>query len=191
MNGMQFKITLQHITPSVWRSIIVPENYSFWDLHVAIQDAFGWQDRHLHAFEIKGNHEYQIGIPDPDGMDFMRTEPGWEIKIKKFVSKIGSKIKYTYDFGDDWEHEIVFEKIISEDIKKPICLEGQRACPPEDCGGPHGYMEFCAIMKTKKGNDYEEMKAWYGKDYDPEEFDAKKVKFDNPKTRFNIMQDMR
>ncbi|MBI5374423.1 MAG: plasmid pRiA4b ORF-3 family protein [Candidatus Schekmanbacteria bacterium] len=187
MKGMQFKITLLDIEPPIWRRIIVPENYSFWDLHVAIQDAFGWFDSHLHSFEINENDDFYIGIPDPEEMDYKEVKAGWETKLKEYIKEIGQKVLYTYDFGDGWEHEIEFEEIIDRETKKPKCTDGARACPPEDCGGTPGYEEFCEIMKRKKGKEYKEMKTWYGKDYDPDEFDASKVKFDNPKTRLKMV----
>lgn len=189
MKGMQFKVTLLHITPPIWRRIIIPENYSFYDFHVAIQDSLGWLDYHLHAFELSKTSKFQIGLPSPDGDDFNEIKPGWEIKIKKYITKEGHKIRYEYDFGDGWEHKIEFEKIIDQEIKKPKCIDGARACPPEDCGGVGGYENFCDIMKKKKGKEYKEMKKWYGGDYDPEKFDPSKVIFDNPKVRFKMMQD--
>ncbi len=187
MKGMQFKIVLQDTEPPVWRRIIVPEKYSFWDLHVAIQDSFGWFDSHLHAFVL--NRSIHIGIPDDDGMDdFLETKPGWKIKIKMHFDKVGKKIIYEYDFGDGWEHEVKFEKFVDEEIKKPLCIGGERACPPEDCGGIGGYEDFCKIMIEKKGEEYKEMKEWYGEDYDPEYFDPNKVEFDNPKSRLKMLQ---
>jgi len=189
MKGMQFKITIQDIYPPIWRRIIVPENYSFWDFHVAIQDAFGWDDDHLHAFRIKIKDNFQIGIPDTDEIDSSNIIAGWKVKINECIDKIGKKIFYEYDFGDGWEHEIVFEKITDDDIKKPKCIDGSRACPPEDCGGVPGYEDFCEIMKKKKGKEYKEAKEWYGSDYDPEYFNASEVKFDNPKTRLKMIQE--
>jgi hypothetical protein len=186
MNGMQFKITLRGIMPPIWRRIIVPAAYSFWDFHVAIQDSFGWLDCHLHAFELD---KIQIGIPDPDGNEISKIKPGWEIKLKKHFAKVGTKINYMYDFGDGWEHEIEFENKIEKETKKPICIEGKRACPPEDCGGTGGYESFYEIIKTKKGKEYKEMMEWYGKEYDPEEFDPKKVFFDDPESRLKDMQE--
>ncbi len=189
MKGMLFKITLLHIKPPIWRRIIVPENYSFWDFHVAIQDAFGWLDCHLHSFDIGKDFSFQIGLPDPDGYDFRETRAGYEIKIKKYIDKIGNKIRYIYDFGDDWEHEIKFEKFIAGNINEPLCIDGKRACPPEDCGGIPGYEDFCKIMAIKKGKEYKQLKEWYGEDYDPEYFDPSEVVFDDPKERFKMMQD--
>jgi hypothetical protein len=189
MNGMQFKITLRDIKPPIWRRIIVPEIYSFWDLHVAIQDSFGWLDCHLHAFELKDTARTQIGIPDPDGGDLTEMKPGWKIKLKKHFTKEGIKLKYLYDFGDGWEHDVEFEGIVDKETWAPVCVEGKRACPPEDCGGIGGYEDFCRIMKAKKGNEYREMKEWYGEDYDPEKFDADKVKFDDSQTRLEQMQE--
>jgi hypothetical protein len=189
MPGMQFKITLQDVNPPIWRRIIVPENYSFWDFHVAIQDSMGWTDTHLHSFQTMPNSRSLIGIPSPDGDDFMEIKAGWKIKLKDTFNKTGKKVRYEYDFGDGWEHEIKFEKEIEKEIKKPKCLEGEGACPPEDCGGPGGFEQFCEIMRTKKGKEYTEMKEWYGKDFDPNEFDPKEVIFDNPKERLNMLQE--
>jgi len=185
MKSLQFKITLQDIEPPIWRRILVPENYSFWDLHVAIQDAMGWTDSHLHGFETKRYSRTRIGIPSSDEFN-VKTRAGWNIKVKDNFDKVNKKMLYTYDFGDSWEHEIVFEKIVEKEIKKPECLDGARACPPEDCGGTGGYENFCKIMKSKKGKEYQEMKKWYEGDYDPEAFDPLKVKFNDPRKRLDV-----
>ncbi|MCG2812518.1 MAG: plasmid pRiA4b ORF-3 family protein [Candidatus Aminicenantes bacterium] len=190
MKGMQFRITLLNIKPPIWRKIIVPESYSFWDLHVAIQDAFGWTDSHLHRFELSTRSSFQIGIPDPEGMDFTETKPGWEINLKDYVKKTGQKTRYVYDFGDNWEHEIEFEKETDVPTKKPICIDGKRACPPEDCGGPWGYSDLLEIVKNKKDKRYKEMKEWLGREFKPEEFNLADVEFDNPKTRLKMMDEM-
>jgi hypothetical protein len=189
MIGLQFKITLQDIEPPIWRRIIVPGNYTFWDFHVAIQDSMGWTDSHLHSFKLTPNSKSFIGIPSPDGDDFVKVKAGWEIKLKDIFNKKGKKILYEYDFGDGWEHEIAFEKEIEKEIKKPLCLEGAQACPPEDCGGSWGYEHFCELMRKKKGNKYKEMKEWYGGDFNPNEFNIEDVIFDNPKERLKMLQD--
>ena len=115
----QFKITLKGISSPIWRRIQVPESYSFWDLHVAIQDGMGWLDSHLHEFEIINPSigiKVAIGIPDDEGFDMDREVlPGWEQKIADYFNMENRVAYYEYDFGDSWEHMIKLEKIISRD----------------------------------------------------------------------------
>ncbi len=149
----QFKVSLLEITPPIWRTIQVPETYSFWDLHVALQDAMGWLDYHLHLFRMTkpGTGEVaQIGIPDDD--PFEGDEPilpGWEVPLAPYFPHAGVMARYDYDFGDGWEHEVTLEAIVPRQKGKkcPLCLGGARACPPEDCGGvshlwQHGVYEL-------------------------------------------------
>ncbi|MDH4028917.1 MAG: plasmid pRiA4b ORF-3 family protein, partial [Nitrospirota bacterium] len=100
----QFKITLKEVKPPIWRRIQVPDIYSFWDLHVAIQDSMGWTDTHLHHFEIlnpsKGLME-EIGIPDEDYID-KSILAGWKHKIAKYFTSDNNKGNYLYDYGDGW-----------------------------------------------------------------------------------------
>ena len=106
----QFKITLLEIEPSIWRRIQVPADYSFWDLHVAIQDAMGWLDYHLHAFFIRPKHKkkaIEIGIPSDD-WDGDSVVPGWEVPITDHFIEPGQLTEYRYDFGDRWIHEVLF-----------------------------------------------------------------------------------
>ena len=183
----QFKITLKGIKPPIWRRIQVSETYTFWDLHVAIQDSMGWTDTHLHHFEIKnpatGMRE-EIGIPDEDFID-MTIRPGWKWEIANYFSSQNDKAEYIYDYGDDWEHSIKLEKIFqrNEGIEYPVCTGGARACPPEDCGGIWGYQDFLEAIMDPKNPQHEEMLDWVGGNFDPESFDAKDVVFDNPKKR--------
>lgn len=183
----QFKITLKGIKPPIWRRIQVPETYTFWDLHVAIQDSMGWTDTHLHHFGIKnpatGLRE-EIGIPDEDFID-MTIRPGWKRKIAIYFSSRNDKAEYIYDYGDDWRHGIKLEKILqpSEGIKYPMCTEGARACPPEDCGGIWGYQDFLEAIMDPKNPQHEELLDWVGGDFDPESFDIKDVIFGDPKER--------
>ncbi|MDP8052872.1 plasmid pRiA4b ORF-3 family protein, partial [Pasteurella atlantica] len=155
---LQFKIELLDSSPTIWRRIQVPENYSFWDLHIAIQDSMGWLDYHLHQFMIKQPHKRKytvIGIP----FDENDTLAGWDIKISDYFRELGINASYEYDFGDGWEHKITLEgKFLAEKgIKYPICTKGERACPPEDCGGPMGYDELLDILSDKKHPSYDDM----------------------------------
>ena len=184
----QFKITLEELDPPIWRKIQVPETYSFWDLHVAIQDAMGWTDSHLHQFEmsnLKTGGEVEIGIPDEEWEDEGKTLAGWDEKIADYFSSKNPTALYIYDFGDNWEHSVVLEEILprSEKTEYPLCLEGERACPPEDCGGAWGYVDLLETISDPDGEEYEDTIEWLGGDFDPEYFDPVDVYFDDPDER--------
>ncbi len=190
-NVFQFKITLTGSKPPIWRRIIVPEDYTFWDLHVAIQNSMGWTDSHLHNFEIinpKSRKKEEIGIPAEE-WDDREVLPGWEHKIVEYFNDKHKRANYIYDFGDNWNHSIVLEKIMPREpkVKYPICIGGERACPPEDCGGIWGYEEFIEAIMDPENEHYQEYIEWADGDFKPEYFDAKNVRFDNPKKRLKLM----
>ena len=192
VNIYQFKITLLGVQPLIWRRIQVPEDYSFWDLHIAFQDSMGWEDYHLHEFQIpvKGTRKpIKIGIPSKDDLTFgMNVLPGYREKVSDRFTMKSKKAVYVYDFGDGWGHEILLEGIVTKDdsVKYPICIGGERACPPEDCGGIWGYGGIIRILqKGAMNEDDREILEWLG-NHDPEEFDSGKVKFDDPKKRFEM-----
>ncbi|MGB7534069.1 MAG: plasmid pRiA4b ORF-3 family protein [Halobacteriota archaeon] len=182
----QFKITLEGIKPPIWRRMQVPETYTFWDLHVAIQDAMGWIDYHLHEFELENPSTgltVNIGSPNEDfGEEVL---PEGEQKIADYFSMENRSADYVYDFGDSWEHKIQLEKILprEKDINYPICIKGKRACPPEDCGGIWGYEELLEIIRNPEHEEYEEMLEWLGGEFDPEDFDVEEVSFADPDKR--------
>ena len=186
----QFRVSLDGVSPEVWRRIQVPGAYTFWDLHVALQDAMGWSDSHLHKFEAidpdSGEPE-EIGIPDPGGFGFgMEVSPGWERSISSYFTEAGLSMTYRYDFGDDWEHTLLLEDIDSreEGAEYPRCLDGERACPPEDCGGAPGYQLFLEILGDPTHEQHDEMVEWQGGDFDPDAFDPEIVRFDDPAKRW-------
>ncbi len=183
------------IEPMIWRVIEVPSTYTFWDLHVAIQDSMGWLDYHLHSFSLlppRKREPILIGIPDDDFEE--NTLPGWEIPIKQFFHEPGDEAIYDYDFGDGWNHSVVLEGIyLQENEKKyPSCLYGERACPPEDCGGISGYYNLLDILQDKDHEEYGDMNQWlkgHAKNYypyNPEYFNPDEVVFWNPKKRWKI-----
>lgn len=185
----QFKISLEGIKPQIWRRIQVPENYTFWDFHVAIQDSMGWWDYHLHLFTMPDpeiNDEIRIGIPDDEWEDEYDVVAGWEYYIRDYFSASNSVAMYEYDFGDSWHHRIRLEKILPREhgVKYPICIAGKRTCPPEDCGGVWGFQEFLKAIKNSRHEDHESMLEWVGGSYDPMKFDPGAVKFDNPRKRW-------
>ena len=191
----QFKIILEDVKPKIWRRIHVPEKYSFWDFHVAIQDAMGWTDSHLHQFKImnpKDCKESCIGIPDDENFidDSMRTvTAGWKEFIRNYFSKEDYDCcYYEYDFGDGWIHKVELENILpaTPDCKYPICIAGERACPPEDCGGVDGYKNFLKIINNPRHEEHQSMLEWVGGSFDSEKFNPQKVHFDNPKKRWKI-----
>jgi len=186
----QFKITLKDTKPPIWRRIQVPKKYTFWDLHVAIQDAMGWHDYHLHEFEIVNpltGTKTIIGITkeDEDFADY-KTLPGWKQKIADYFLRENQSARYIYDFGDNWEHEITLEKKLPKEnnIIYPRCIKGKRACPPEDCGGTYGYEDFLEIIGDPENEQHEEILEWVGGRFDPEHFDPNEVTFDDPAERF-------
>jgi len=184
---LQFRIELLGIEPPIWRRIQVPQDYTFWDLHVAIQDAMGWFDSHLHAFRVAGITG-DIGIPDEDEVDLPATKPGWKLAIRGAFSESNPLATYEYDFGDSWVHEIRFEGAFPAEkgVKYPRCLDGARCCPPEDCGGLPGYDDFLRIIADPKDPEHESMLEWVGGSFDPEEFDPNEVEFDDPRERWQM-----
>lgn len=185
----QFLIVLPGTDPLVWRRIIVPEAYSFWDLHVAIQDAMGWLDSHLHEFELldQDGQLERIGIPDDDFPDERPCLPGWEVPIATRVTYGMGPVRYRYDFGDDWGHTLEFEGLEPADGGAyPRCLAGAGACPPEDVGGTRGYAEFLHIIRNRRHPEHAETLTWVGGAFDPHAFDPAAVAFDAPRQRFRV-----
>lgn len=190
--ALQFRITLECITPAIWRRMLVPARYSFWDLHVAIQDVMGWTDTHLHLFRItnpKTGITEEFGIPDEEGIvGDVPCLAGWKFPIANYFIEPGTKAEYEYDFGDDWQHQVVLEAIVDRIVGKkyPVCVAGERACPPEDCGGVHGYEELIRIIANPSDEEYRNTMEWVGPYFHPEAFVPKQVHFDSPRARLKF-----
>lgn len=164
----QLKITLLGTAPSIWRRVLVDGSSTLDHVHEVIQAAFGWCNYHLHQFEVG---EARYGVPDPDDdWDPPRDERRTRLDA---VADEGSSFRYVYDFGDDWRHQIVVEKILpaSTDTSVPACVDGRRACPPEDCGGTGGYRDLLAILADPTHPEHDEQIEWVGRPFDPELFD--------------------
>jgi len=173
----QFKITLLGSKPPIWRRIQA-QDCTLDKLHEHIQTAMGWTNSHLHQFEIKGQ---RYGNPEllDDGFDDFECEDSTTTMLSEILPKTSKRFafKYEYDFGDSWEHEVLFEGSPTADpkAKYPLCVEGQRACPPEDCGGIWGYGDFLEAIRNPKHEEHENMLEWIGGKFDPEKFDPGKA----------------
>ena len=121
-------------------------------------------------------------------MSWTRVSPGWEVTMARYFRQPGDRADYEYDFGDGWRHAVVLEEISekSPGAQYPICLDGARACPPEDCGGIHGYKELLVVLSDPMHEEYPSTLQWVGLDYDPAAFDPGNVRFDDPKTRWQM-----
>ena len=169
---MQIKIVLEGITPKIWRRFQVSNKLTFHQLHNVIQAVMGWTNSHLYSF-IVDDKEYQDDRYDPLERGLLSSR-----KQKIGVLQAKQKFIYTYDFGDNWEHLLVVEKLLSKDASAahPFCIEGERNCPPEDSGSVPGYYRLMTVRKNKKHPEYEELiKGWLGEDYDPERFSAQEI----------------
>jgi len=187
---LQFKITLNAVRPIVWRRIQVPDKYSFWDLHCAIQDAMGWVGYHLHAFTVwkigTVIRPTRIQMPDPEWDYDGDLDESKEMLYAWFPNRF-KQCTYEYDFGDGWTHTVLYEKtMFAEPGKKyPLCITGKNLCPPEDCGGPWGYMDLLKVINKPSSKEGRELREWMGLDkgeiYDPTVWSAEEVEFGDPK----------
>ncbi|HUN23035.1 MAG TPA: plasmid pRiA4b ORF-3 family protein [Anaerolineales bacterium] len=164
----QLKVTLLDSKPPIWRRLWVVKTITLVDLHYIIQAAMGWTDSHLHQFII-GNTYYSTPSED----DWMPVVDESQVTLGELVTEEGSKFVYEYDFGDDWVHTILVEKIMPRDANQPYpyCVKGKRACPPEDVGGIWGYAEFVEAIKDPHHEEHANYLQWWGGEFDPEEFD--------------------
>lgn len=167
--AFQMKVQIIGIEPEIWRRIIVPATLTLRELHAVLQGAMGWQDYHLHMFEIDGK---RFEVPEDDRIG---PEDGYADERKQALRSIlskGMQFLYVYDFGDDWRHLVTVEDIAaSASVRQflPRCIAGARACPPEDCGGVHRYPEFLEALAEPDHPEHLDMVDWAG-GFDPEVF---------------------
>jgi Plasmid pRiA4b ORF-3-like protein len=169
----QFKVTLLGAKPPIWRRILVPDG-TLDNLHEHIQTAMGWTNSHLHQFMIDGD---RYGDPEllEDDLEYAFIDSTKTRLSKLFAERpLPFRFQYEYDFGDSWEHAIEFEGTVPAQTgtKYPSCLEGKRACPPEDVGGVWGYEEFLKAIRDPKHEEHESYLEWVGGEFDPDAFDA-------------------
>jgi hypothetical protein len=164
----QIKVTLIDIRPLIWRRFRVYSDITFRDLHNILQIVMGWENYHLYQFLLSSHQfvESQLGAGDKPATH----------RLDEFVQHEGAVLRYEYDFGDSWQHDLELEKILAYTRKPcPICTHGRRACPPEDSGGAWGYQELVAAMKRRRGSEYRHYVEWLGGPFDPQAFDIDDV----------------
>lgn len=168
----QLRVTLLGSDPPIWRRVQVPATVTLETLHRILQVAMGWEDEHLHQF-VAGKKHY--GIPMPG--DPIRVRDESQARLYRILSKPKQRMLYEYDFGDSWKHEVVLEEVLrpEKQLEHPVCIAGERACPPEDCGGIWGYYDLLETIQDPEDPEHEERLEWIGENFDPEAFDRDEV----------------
>jgi hypothetical protein len=172
---LELTITLAGIEPSIWRRVMVPDTYSLHQLHRVIQLVFGWLDYHLYSFQA-GERRFE------QPLDGAEDEDSTVILLSDLELGKKARFIYRYDFGDNWLLEIIVDDIHivspldeSDERLLPKLYAGERAGPPEDCGGPHGYAHMLEAMQNPEHPEHEDYRRWAG-NYDPEQFDLRMVR---------------
>ncbi len=168
----QIKVTLMGIAPLIWRRIQT-QDCTLVDLHDLLQVTMGWEFEHLYRFIIGGVEYADLDMSDADAEDACDTNLSAILPARYRRPRF----HYLYDFGDQWMHQLVVEERFpaEQGLKYPICVAGQRACPPEDCGGPWGYPDFVDTISNPDHRRHEETLEWVGGEFDPETFDLESV----------------
>lgn len=169
------KVTLLGSEPPIWRRIEVLPTASLAMLHHVIQCVMGWEDDHLHCFEAQGR---RFAAANPLGEIYDDGEGNeYDVTIGEVLRTKRMKMRYEYDFGDCWQHELVLEDVVAPEpgAQYPRCTAGERACPPEDCGGLWGYYNMLEALSDPEHEDHEHFNEWLGGHFDPDEFNPAKA----------------
>jgi hypothetical protein len=168
----QMKVMLADIEPPIWRRFLVVSDITLHKLHLILQTIMGWENYHLYEFTID---DKLYGEPDDEyEQDINRAS---RFRLSQVIHTEEQEFLYVYDYGDNWDHKIVVEKMLPVDQNAiyPFCLEGELACPPEDCGGVTGYMDMLEIISDPEHEEYKHIIAWLGGSFVPERFDMRSI----------------
>jgi hypothetical protein len=164
--AVQVTVTLRDIEPAIWRRLVVPASLTLRELHAVIQTGMGWQDYHLHLFEVDG-----VLYGDVEEIEGRPLGDEETFTVEQAADTVG-EFSYEYDFGDSWHHDIRIEQVMSSvGSGTPHLIGGARACPPEDCGGSWGYEHLLEVLADPSHEEHEEMLPWVGGAFDSEAFD--------------------
>ena len=217
---LQLKITLEEITPKIWRRFLIKDDITFQELHDTIQIVMGWDNYHMFEFQISdvrisadeeghnlAESSFKKLFQSPEFLKMLeqtkmkndsanldvnklnkilkeqeKSKPIQKYtlkpKINLLINSEKQKFNYAYDFGDNWEHTLIVEKILDSSDAPfiPFCLAGERACPPEDCGSIGGYYELQKIKKNKNHKEYKKrIVEWLGENFDFEKINIDKI----------------
>ncbi len=166
------RITLMGTDPAIWRRLAVTSDTTLGKLHQIILAVMGWSGTHQHRFSIGGKY---YGILTPEHHPGMQSEQ--EVRLFHVAPHEEKRFVYEYDPGDYWRHEILVESIISleQNQRYPVCLDGQRACPPENIGGIFRYFEFLEVLDNEAHPAHSDMIQWVGAEFDPEVFNKEEA----------------
>ena len=170
-SALRLRIQLNEVDPVVWRRLLVPGRVRLAKLGQMLLAAMGWNNSHLHAFRV-GDTSY--GMQDDDDDDFPDDEIDEQsVTVLQALREL-QPFTFDYDFGDGWEHDVVIEELIHSDagLKFAVCLDGERACPPDDVGGPGGYVAFLEAIADPDHEDHDNFLEWVGGSFNPGEFDV-------------------
>lgn len=169
------RVTLRHTSPPIWRRFIVPSEVDLGTLHTLLQAVMGWGNEHLHQFVA---HGARISSPDfeLDGRDGEELLDENATPLQQIAPQGGDAFVYEYDLGDGWDHDVVVEAVREVDGGPLLwCLDGARACPPDDCGGVPGYERMLEALARPDAPEHAQAREWLGDTFDPEAFDARAV----------------
>jgi hypothetical protein len=169
----RLRVALAGIRPPIWRRVVVAGGATLHELHLALQESMGWQMSHLYEFSVPGLYFLE---PDPDESDDRAGIHDSRIVLLGDLGlSVGGRFRYLYDFGDGWEHDIRVEDIGDYDAAQPVpsCIDGRRACPPEDVGGIGGYAEMLVALADPEHEEHKSISRWLGGQYDPERFESR------------------
>lgn len=176
----RIRVELEDIKPEIFRVLLVKADIGLDLLHAILQVSIGWTNSHLHQFHIGKRRfsdlQFDMNEDLMDPSDYVHDES--EVVLATAFKTVGSKFTYEYDFGDSWRHRITVEDIVPDDggiNGFAQCVDGKRACPPEDCGGVWGYADFLDIVSNPGNEEYDSTLEWVGGSFDPEAFDIEKV----------------
>jgi pRiA4b ORF-3-like protein len=167
--GFELDVTLHGVTPAIWRRLRVAASLTLRELHHVLQISVGWDDTHLHEFHI-ADSRYGMVLPNEKPIPDER-----EFRLESVLSDVRS-FEYVYDFGDHWVHDLSAKPVsLPARSPKAECLDGERAAPLEDCGGPDSYMDLLKAIGNTASERGRDLLEWAGPDFAPLKFDLNAI----------------